>query len=248
MGFTAVKNTVCVSCLNFVLPLSILNLWWSVNWLHILYDKCTRRNCSELTHCPEVQDQWDCVLNDLEELGHKEFLVLTSQYNFEIFSCCLRLLASCSSTFHQTIIGSPQIRSEDHLLISRIQSLHLLFEVDDHVEEEYSVVLTLGKRWTNNFSGSISVQEFSRISTVLVHEQATVRLRSFALVFDRLAKASTFVFNANSSDFISEVSCSLSSCSLLFKVVTNLFKPWEILTHEWELSLFTDSILISTPY
>ena len=51
-----------------------------------------------------------------------------------------------------------------------------------------------------------------------------------------------------SSNCISEVSCSLSSWSLLFKFVTNFFKPWEILTHEWELSLFTDSILISTPY
>ena len=39
-----------------------------------------------------------------------------------------------------------QNRSEDNLLISRIQSLHLLLEVDDHDEEEYSVVLTLGKR------------------------------------------------------------------------------------------------------
>ena len=31
----------------FVLPLSILNLWWSVNWPHIQYDNWTRRNCSE---------------------------------------------------------------------------------------------------------------------------------------------------------------------------------------------------------
>ena len=81
-------------------------------------------------------------------------------------------------------------------------------------------------------------------------------------------KASTFVFNANSSNFISEVSCSLSLSSLFVrnsdprvKSVTNLtgqiFKsvPWEILTHEWEilqLSFFffffkRGSILISTP-
>ena len=42
-------------------------------------------------------------------------------------------------------------------------------------------------------------------------ELAEVDLRGFALAVDRLAKASTFVFNANSSDFVSEVSCSLSS-------------------------------------
>ena len=56
-------------------------------------------------------------------------------------------------------------------------------------------------------------------------------------------KTSAFVFNAYSSNCTSEV-----SCSLLFKFVTNLFKPWEILTHEWERPLFTDSILISTSW
>ena len=39
-----------------------------------------------------MKDQWDCVLNDLEELGDKEILVLTDQYKIEIFSCFLRLL------------------------------------------------------------------------------------------------------------------------------------------------------------
>ena len=103
------------------------------------------KNRSELIHCPVMKDQWDCVLNDLEEIGDKEFLVLTSQYNIEIFSCCLRLLPFCSSTYCQTNVERAQNRSEDNPLISRIQSLHLL-EVDHHDEEEYSVVLTLGKR------------------------------------------------------------------------------------------------------
>ena len=35
------------------------------------------------------------------------------------------------------------------------------------------------------------------MGTVVVDEQAEVRLRGLALAFDRLAKASTFVFNAN---------------------------------------------------
>ena len=93
-----------------------------------------------------MKDQWDCVLNDLEELGEKEFLVLMDQYNIEIFSCFLRLLPFYSSTFHQTNIENSQIRSEDNILLSRIQSLHLLLEVDNHDEEQYSVVLTLDKR------------------------------------------------------------------------------------------------------
>ena len=82
-----------------------------------------------------MKDQWDCVLNDLEELGGKEFLVLMDQYNIEIFSCCLGHLPFYSSTFHEMNVESNQIRSEDNLLISRIQSLHLLLEVNDHDEK-----------------------------------------------------------------------------------------------------------------
>ena len=136
--------------LSFVLPVSILNSWWSVNWLHIRYDKSTRKNCSELRHCPVVKEQWDSVLNDLEELGDKEFLVLMDQYNIEIFSCFLRLLPLYTSIFHQTNVEIAQDRSEDNLLISGIQSLHHLLEVDYHDEEECSVASTLDNRWTNN--------------------------------------------------------------------------------------------------
>ena len=64
------------------------------------------------------------------------FLVLMDQHNIEIFSCFLRLLPLYSSTFHQTNVESTQIRSEDNLLFSRIQSLHLLLEVDHHDEED----------------------------------------------------------------------------------------------------------------
>ena len=86
----------------------------------------------------------------------------------------------------------------------------------------------------------ISIHVLSRIGRVLEDEQVVESLLGFALSLDRLA-------NANTSVFVSEVSCSLTSYSLSIISVTNLFKPWEILTHEWELSLFTDSILISTP-
>ena len=59
------------------------------------------------------------------------------------------------------------------------------------------------------------------MGTVLADEQAGVRLRGFAVAFDRLAKAHIFVFNAKSSNCISEVSCSLlSSPLLLLKSVT----------------------------
>ena len=29
-----------------------------------------------------MKDQWDCILNDLEELGGKEFLVLTESVQY----------------------------------------------------------------------------------------------------------------------------------------------------------------------
>ena len=166
----------------------------------------------------------------------------------KFFSCCLRLLPFCSSTFQQTNVEIAQNRSEDNLIISRIQSLHLSRGKWPWRRR----VLSCFGHWVSEIRdwgpGSIQVHILSQIGTVLVDEQAEVRLRGFALAFDRLAKASTFFFNAKSSNCISEVSCSLSSYSLSIKSVTNLFNPWEILTHEWEVSLFTDSILIPTPY
>ena len=64
------------------------------------------------------------------------------------------------------------------------------------------------------------------MGTVLVDEQAGVRLRGFALAFDRLAKERAFDLKAKLANWISEVSCSLLSLSLLLlKSVTNLFKP-----------------------
>ena len=65
----------------------------------------------ELIHCPVMKNQWDCVMNDLEELGGKEFL-LKDRYNIEIFYCFLLLLPLCSSTFHQTNVEMAQDRSE----------------------------------------------------------------------------------------------------------------------------------------
>ena len=79
MGFTAVENTDCLSLLEFCPPV------YSKQSFGIYALSCS------------VKDQWCCVLNDLEELGGKEFLVLTDQHSIEIFSCCHRLRPFCSS-------------------------------------------------------------------------------------------------------------------------------------------------------
>ena len=56
----------------------------------------------------------------------------------------------CALPLHQTNVQNAQNGSEDDLLISRIQSLHHLLEVDYHDEEEWSVSSTLDNRWKNN--------------------------------------------------------------------------------------------------
>ena len=89
----------------------------------------------------------------------------------------------------------------------------------------------------------MSIQFLLPMGTILGEEPASYRLCGFALAFDRHAKSLASNFNAYSLNWTSEV-----SCSLLFKFVTKLLEPWEILTQEWELSLFIDIILISTPY
>ena len=67
-----------------------------------------------------------------------------------------------SSTFHQINVEIAENRSEDNPLISRLQSLHGLLEVDDHEEEEYSVVLTLGKRLAHNLLAQYQSTFFPR--------------------------------------------------------------------------------------
>ena len=65
----------------------------------------------------------------------------------------------------------------------------------------------------------------SPMGTVLVDELAELRPRGFALAFVRHAKSVAFYLSAESSNCISEFSCSLSPCSSLLKFVTNLLKP-----------------------
>ena len=173
--------------------------------------------------------------------ARRQRFLLKNLYKNEIFSCFVLLLPWRSSTFRQTNDDKRQNDPEDYLLFSRVQSLHHCLEVGFHDEEDGSVSSTLDDRRANIFV----VQYPSKfpISMVLVDDKREYRFCGFALAFDRHAKSLSLNFNAYSSNCISEV-----SRSLLFKFVTNLLKPWDFLTHEWELSLFTDLILISTPY
>ena len=75
-----------------------------------------------------------------------------------------------------------------------------------------------------------------------------MRFRGLVLAFDQLAKASTFVFNANSTNFMSEVSCSLSSFFVVAQVRDQLFQAMRNSEPRVRSVFLTDSILISTPY
>ena len=185
------------------------------------------------------------LLSDLEELGDTE-LFLKNQNSTEIFCFVLHLLPCSVSTFRQTNYDKTRNDSEDDLLFSRFQSLHHCLEVDLHDEEHGSISSTLDNRRAYVFL----VQHRSKFfhQKVLFLWTNWQNLVFVVLLFDRLAKSPAFNLNAYSSNCTSEVSCSLSSWSLLLKSVTNLIKPREFLTHEWELCLFADSILISTPY
>ena len=185
----------------------------------------------------------DCVLNDLEALGGTR-LLLRNQYNTGIFSCFLLLLPAMLF-FHL---------SSDQWWQCRKYFWRSSLILQKSIAPSSSLCsLPWRRRWINFFDtakseteyspGSTSVQILSPTGIVLVKEPADSRLCGFASAFDRHAKSLAFNFNAYSSNCTSEV-----SCSLLFKFVTNLFKPWEILTQEWELSLFMYIILISTPY
>ena len=51
------ERILSVFCSNFGLPVSILNWWWNVNWLHTQCDKCTWRNRLESRQCLVMKDQ-----------------------------------------------------------------------------------------------------------------------------------------------------------------------------------------------
>ena len=113
-----------------------------------------------------MKDQWYCAPNDLEELGSVHY----------------------SNPF--LLPPPPTLRM---LVISRIQSLHLPLEEDDHDVDEYSLVWHWESEKRICFFLNISPRSFTqRYSSWGWAGKSTSSC--FALAFDRLAKANTFVF------------------------------------------------------
>ena len=117
----------------------ILNSWWRITWLHIQHDKCTRRNCQELTHCPAVEDQWIASWMTLKSSKVKNF---SSWRVSPVLKSFILDSASCHFAlphFIRPILRILKSVPEDHPWVSRIRSHPHLLEVDYHDEEELSV-------------------------------------------------------------------------------------------------------------
>ena len=95
---------------------------------HIQYGKYVGIISSELSHCPVMKDQWDYVLNVLEELGDKQ-LFLKYQCNTDISFLLLLLLPSIISNDRPTTTVLVEIDSEDKSLSSNIELLRRLLIV-----------------------------------------------------------------------------------------------------------------------
>ena len=154
--------------------------------------------------------------------------------SFHVSSAFLPLY---SSIFHRTNVEIAQDRSEDILQNSIAPSSRGRRPWRRRVLSCFD--LTLCNRLANNLLAQHQSTFFHRWVKFLWMGWQEYVFLVFVLAFDRLAKARAFDFNEKLSNCISEVSCSLLSFSLLLlNSVTNLFKPWEILTHEWELSFY----------
>ena len=160
-----------------------------------------------------------------------------------IYFCFLLLLPCFSSICRQTNDDNTRNVSEDCLWFSRIQSLHHFLWVDFHDEEDESISSTLHNRRLN----ILLVQHRSKF---FPQEEKFLWMSWQNLVFVVLLRPLIGMQNPSHPILTHIIRAQLSgiSCSLFFKFITNLFDPWEILTQEWVLPLFTDEILISTPY
>ena len=106
------------------------------------------RNRPELIHCPVMKDQWDCVPEwpwRASEVKNFSWWVGTILKSFSSSFCHCAL-----PLFIRPMLRLRKMIPKIIFLISRIQSLHHLLEVDYHDEEGWSVSSTLDNRWTNN--------------------------------------------------------------------------------------------------
>ena len=203
-------------------------------WVNILEGSTV-----ELSHCPVMKDQWDCVLNVLEELGDEE-LFLKYQCSTDIFFFLL-LLPSMLPIDRQTNIERVEIDSEENSWFSRVELLRLLLVVLFDSVEEDEWLSSRSRTHREEFPGSISIH-FLQVIGMMLDESTGSPLCGFAFAFDLAAKTFTIYRDVCSSGKLAG-----TSVLLWFESITNSFDPWEILTQDWELCFLRDQILTSIP-
>ena len=141
-------------------------------------------------------------------------------------NCCFHLLPSCFSTCHQSNVESAGIFFRKSK-ISRIR-----WSNSPCRRRVFVCFLPLGKLDRIQLLVQCQSKFFHELGTVLADKKAIESFLGFAFAFDRLANANTSVFDVR---------------LLVVVARSNLtFNPWKP-THEWELTSFRSSILISTP-
>ena len=86
--------------------------------------------------------------------------------------------------------------SEDFLLFSRNEPLHLLLDVLSVNDEEDESLSSKLRTQRENIPGSISIQFLLSMGTILAEEPAGSFLCGFAFAFDRHAESFAFSCNA----------------------------------------------------
>ena len=88
------------------------------------------------------------------------------------------------------------VDSEDFLLFSRTEPLHLLLDVLSVNDEEDESLSSKPRTQREHFPGSISNQFLSSRGTILDEEPANFLLCGFAFAFDRFTKSCASSCNA----------------------------------------------------
>ena len=186
-----------------------------------------------------MKDQWDYVLNDLEEQEVQNcswrIRTILKYFLFSSSSCRASL-----PLFVRPMMTVQEMFLKIILYFSRIQSLYHRLEVGFHDEEDGSISATLD----NLIAIVFLVRHQTKFSPWYVWflwmNWQNIVFVIFLLPLIRLQHHphSILTHILRTAFLRFPARC----CSSKFE--NNLFKPWEILTHEWELSLFTDLILI----
>ena len=173
-----------------------------------------------------MKDQWDYVLNDLEELGDKQ-LFLKYQCSSDISFLVLLLLPSIISNDRLTNVILVEIDFDDNSWSCRIELLRrFLVVLFESVEEDWLLSSKSRTQREKNLLVQYQSTFFHSSEWCSVNQQVLFFV-VLLLSLIWLQHPSHSVCNACSSGRSAG-----TSVLLWFESITNLFDPWEILTQD----------------